>query len=105
MELAVIQCMDEAVKMFFDVLGRKDKADKTRNALLVLKRYKMKENIFVTPPNMYFFLHIINYFSLQVTLSVAGGSAECRAAEEAGQIADPDPAAGRLEDTCLVTIL
>ena len=55
MELAVIQCMDEAVKMFFDVLGRKDKADKTRNALLVLKRYKMKVNIFVTPPNMYFF--------------------------------------------------
>ena len=50
MKLAVTQCKDEAVKMFIDVLGRKDKADKTRNALLVLKRYKMKENIFVTPP-------------------------------------------------------
>ena len=44
-------------------------------------------------------------FTGDAVCQVAGGSAECRAAEEAGRIADPDPAAGRLEDTCLVTIL
>ena len=40
LETAVTQCKDEADKMFFDVLGRKDKADKTRNALMVLNRFK-----------------------------------------------------------------
>ena len=49
MELAVTQCKDEAVKMFFDVLGRKDKADKTRNALLVLNRFKF---LFLQPANI-----------------------------------------------------
>ena len=39
-ETAVTQCKDEADKMFFDVLGRKDKADKTRNALMVRNRFK-----------------------------------------------------------------
>ena len=40
MKLAVTQCKDEAVKMFIDVLGRKDKADKTRNARLVLNKFR-----------------------------------------------------------------
>ena len=35
--------------MFFDVLGRKDKADKTRNALLVLNRFKF---LFQLPANI-----------------------------------------------------
>ena len=35
--------------MFFDVLGRKDKADKTRNALLVLNRFKF---LFLQPANI-----------------------------------------------------
>ena len=67
MELAVTQCKDEAVKMFFDVLGRKDKADKTRNALLVLNKFRFlfqlpavpdlpsrggEGGAAVTPPNM-----------------------------------------------------
>ena len=39
-ERAISQCKEEADKMFFDVLGRKDKADKTRNALTVLNRFK-----------------------------------------------------------------
>jgi len=39
-ESAIAQCKEEADKMFFDVLGRKDKADKTRNALTVLNRFK-----------------------------------------------------------------
>lgn len=39
-EAAIGQCKEEADKMFFDVLGRKDKADKTRNALTVLNRFK-----------------------------------------------------------------
>jgi exocyst complex component 2 len=37
-ETAISRCKEEADKMFFDVLGRKDKADKTRNALTVLNR-------------------------------------------------------------------
>ena len=37
-ETAIASCKEEADKMFFDVLGRKDKADKTRNALTVLNR-------------------------------------------------------------------
>ncbi len=37
-ETAIARCKEEADKMFFDVLGRKDKADKTRNALNVLNR-------------------------------------------------------------------
>ena len=40
MEWAVTQYKDEVDKMFFDVLDRKEKADKTRNALLVLNRFK-----------------------------------------------------------------
>ena len=39
-EEAISRCKGEADKMFFDVLGRKDKADKTRNALTVLNRFK-----------------------------------------------------------------
>jgi len=39
-ESAIAKCKDEADQMFFDVLGRKDKADKTRNALTVLNRFK-----------------------------------------------------------------
>lgn len=39
-ETAIARCKEEADKMFFDVLGRKDKADKTRNALTVLNRFK-----------------------------------------------------------------
>jgi len=39
-EQAISECKEEADKMFFDVLGRKDKADKTRNALTVLNRFK-----------------------------------------------------------------
>ena len=39
-ETAIAKCKEEADKMFFDVLGRKDKADKTRNALTVLNRFK-----------------------------------------------------------------
>ena len=39
-ETAISKCKEEADKMFFDVLGRKDKADKTRNALTVLNRFK-----------------------------------------------------------------
>jgi len=39
-EKAISECKEEADKMFFDVLGRKDKADKTRNALTVLNRFK-----------------------------------------------------------------
>jgi len=39
-ESAITKCKEEADKMFFDVLGRKDKADKTRNALTVLNRFK-----------------------------------------------------------------
>ena len=39
-EEAISRCKEEADKMFFDVLGRKDKADKTRNALTVLNRFK-----------------------------------------------------------------
>ena len=39
-ESAIARCKEEADKMFFDVLGRKDKADKTRNALNVLNRYR-----------------------------------------------------------------
>ena len=41
-EEAISQCKGEADKMFFDVLGRKDKADKTRNALTVLNRFKFQ---------------------------------------------------------------
>ena len=48
-ETAVTQCKDEADKMFFDVLGRKDKADKTRNALMVLNRFKF---LFHLPANI-----------------------------------------------------
>ena len=33
-ESAIAQCKEEADKMFFDVLGRKDKADKTRNGFI-----------------------------------------------------------------------
>lgn len=40
MERAIAACKEEADKMFFDVLGRKDKADKTRNALTVLNRFR-----------------------------------------------------------------
>jgi len=39
-ERAIAACKEEADKMFFDVLGRKDKADKTRNALTVLNRFR-----------------------------------------------------------------
>jgi len=39
-ESAIFKCKDEADKMFFDVLGRKDKADKTRNAITVMNRFK-----------------------------------------------------------------
>ena len=39
-ESSIAACKEEADKMFFDVLGRKDKADKTRNALTVLNRFK-----------------------------------------------------------------
>ena len=49
MERPVTQCKDEGDKMFFDVLGRKDKADKTRNALLVLNRFKF---LFLQPANI-----------------------------------------------------
>ena len=48
-EQAVSRCKDEADKMFFDVLGRKDKADKTRNALMVLNRFKF---LFHLPANI-----------------------------------------------------
>jgi len=48
-EEAVTRCKDEADKMFFDVLGRKDKADKTRNALMVLNRFKF---LFHLPANI-----------------------------------------------------
>ena len=48
-ETAVTKCKDEADKMFFDVLGRKDKADKTRNALMVLNRFKF---LFHLPANI-----------------------------------------------------
>ena len=48
-EQAVCKCKDEADKMFFDVLGRKDKADKTRNALMVLNRFKF---LFHLPANI-----------------------------------------------------
>ena len=48
-EKAVTDCKDEADKMFFDVLGRKDKADKTRNALMVLNRFKF---LFHLPANI-----------------------------------------------------
>jgi len=44
-EKAISQCKEEADKMFFDVLGRKDKADKTRNALTVLNRFKFLFNL------------------------------------------------------------
>ena len=49
MERPVTWCKDEVDKMFFDVLGRKDKADKTRNALLVLNRFKF---LFQLPANI-----------------------------------------------------
>ena len=48
-EDAVSNCKEEADKMFFDVLGRKDKADKTRNALMVLNRFKF---LFHLPANI-----------------------------------------------------
>ena len=49
MEGAISECKEEADKMFFDVLGRKDKADKTRNALTVLNRFKF---LFQLPANI-----------------------------------------------------
>jgi len=48
-EGAISECKEEADKMFFDVLGRKDKADKTRNALTVLNRFKF---LFQLPANI-----------------------------------------------------
>ena len=133
--------------MFFDVLGRKDKADKTRNALLVLNRFKflfqlpanirahlakedydrvseeyeraralygnseeplfqtylaeaekgvqqMKVNIFVTRPNI-FRSYYICLIPGDAVCQIAGGPAECGAAEEADRI--PDPVGGRGE--------
>jgi len=48
-ETAIKACKEEADKMFFEVLGRKDKADKTRNALTVLNRFKF---LFHLPANI-----------------------------------------------------
>lgn len=39
-EMAIKKSMTEATKLFQDVLARREKADKTRNALTILQRYK-----------------------------------------------------------------
>ena len=48
-EEAVAAAKKEADQMFFDVLGRKDRADATRNALNVMNRF------FFQFPNGYFY--------------------------------------------------
>jgi len=48
-EKAVTRCKQEADKMFFSVLDRKDNADRTRNALMVLNRFKF---LFHLPANI-----------------------------------------------------
>ncbi|CAL4124677.1 unnamed protein product, partial [Meganyctiphanes norvegica] len=40
LEKAIIECKEEADKLFEDVLQRKDRADGTRNALSVLRRFR-----------------------------------------------------------------
>ena len=51
-EEAVAAAKKEADQMFFDVLGRKDRADATRNALNVMNRYI---NIHLVPQIRRFF--------------------------------------------------
>ena len=44
-EKAISQAKQEADRMFQDVLGRKDRADSTRNALNVLNRFRFLFNL------------------------------------------------------------